>query len=310
MAQRHSWLLGGFLAAFGGVCWGASSCMAQYLFEHTPLTAEWLVSVRMVAAGALLLVMGCVTCGAKNTFLLFTSKGEWPRFLAFSLLGMLWSQYGYFGAIERSNAPTATVLQATSAVFVLVFSCAMLRRLPAKIEAAAIAACVVGAWLLCTHGDFSAMHLSAGALGFGLAAAAGGALYTVLSGPLLARHSTWSVVGGAMLLDGMVMCLLNRPWNLAVNWTVPALVNLAGVIVVGTAAAFSLYLKGASLAGPVLASMMGRTEPITSILLSAAMLGTRFEMADYVGFVLIVAAALTVSVSSARTRNAKVKTKT
>ncbi|MGM9916431.1 hypothetical protein [Anaerotignum sp.] len=42
----------------GGMCWGLSGCFGQYLFQEKGITAEWLVTVRLVFAGVLLVLLG------------------------------------------------------------------------------------------------------------------------------------------------------------------------------------------------------------------------------------------------------------
>ena len=57
--------VGTLLTIGGGVCWGFSGCMAQYLFESKAVTAIWLVPQRMVVAGLILVVLGFFVEGKK-----------------------------------------------------------------------------------------------------------------------------------------------------------------------------------------------------------------------------------------------------
>ena len=286
--ERGSRRLAGVLFTLGGgICWGISGCMGQYLFESRGVTADWLVSLRLVGAGLLLLLTGFFAEG-KNLFAIFRSRRDALSLVTFSVFGMLLCQFTYFSAVQYSNAGTATVLQTLSPVLILGVYCVRERRGPRRAEAAAIAGALLGTFLLATHGDLTGLALTPQGLGYGLGAAVGAALYTLLSSGLLARgYSTWTVVGFGMLFAGVLLSALVRPWNTRVTWDGGLLLLLGGIIMVGTALAFSLFLKGASIVGPLKASLLGSVEPVTAILVSAAVLGAKFTGWDAAGFALI-----------------------
>ena len=112
------------------------------------------------------------------------------------------------------------------------------------------------------------MSITTVALLFGLGAAAGGAAYNLLSGDLLRHYGVYAVVGYAMLLAGVAMLPFVRPWSYAVPFDPETLLATAGVVVIGTAIAFSLYLKGVSVVGPFMGSLLGMVEPITAVIVS------------------------------------------
>lgn len=93
----------------GGICWGISGCFGQFLFQNKGATAEWLVSLRLLVAGVLLLVIGYIHIGKKMNEI-FHIKEDFKQLLIFSILGMLFCQYTYFATVQYSNAGTATVL--------------------------------------------------------------------------------------------------------------------------------------------------------------------------------------------------------
>ena len=65
---------------------------------------------------------------------------------------------------------------------------------------------------------------------------------------------------------------------------------LLGVIVVlGTVLSFSLFMQGIQEVGPVRASMLAATEPLSATVFSALWLGTSFSAADLIGFAAITA---------------------
>ena len=44
-------LKGALMAAGGGVCWGISGTMGQYLFTHEAMQTTWLIPIRLSLAG-------------------------------------------------------------------------------------------------------------------------------------------------------------------------------------------------------------------------------------------------------------------
>ncbi len=279
--------VGTLLTIGGGVCWGFSGCMAQYLFESKAVTAIWLVPQRMVVAGLILVVLGFFVEG-KKMVAIFLNRADLIRLLVFSVFGMMLCQLTYFSAVQYSNAGTATVLQTLAPVFILLFYCLRYRRRPRRMELIAIAGALLGTFLLATHGQLNGLAITPQGLFFGLGAAVGAALYTLLSAVLLNKgYSTWTVVGLGMFFSGLLLAAIVRPWSMGVVWDSEMVWMFVGIVIIGTALAFSLFLAGASIVGPLKASLLGSVEPLTAILLSAAVLGASFTAWDFVGFVLI-----------------------
>ena len=76
------------ITIIGASCWGISGCFGQYLFQEKAVTAEWLVAIRLVAAGSLLLLIGFFKDG-KNNLSIFKEKRDILKLIIFSFLGML-----------------------------------------------------------------------------------------------------------------------------------------------------------------------------------------------------------------------------
>ena len=47
---------GAICAAAGGVCWGLSGTMGEFLFQHEGMDSRWLVPIRLGTAGVILLI--------------------------------------------------------------------------------------------------------------------------------------------------------------------------------------------------------------------------------------------------------------
>ena len=70
------------------------------------------------------------------------------------------------------------------------------------------------------------------------------------------------------------------------------------LVMVGTALTFSLYLKGAQMIGGSRASILSCAEPLSSALLSVALLGIAFTLPDWLGTLMIVSSVLLISLDS------------
>lgn len=287
----------------GGICWGISGCFGQYLFQEKGVTSNWLVSVRLILAGILLILIGRWRQG-KSIHQFFHDKKDLKKVLIFSVCGMMFCQYAYFSAVEFSNAGTATVLQSLAPFVILAAVCLRYARFPKGRELISVFAAVAGVFLLSTHGDIHNMMLTEKALFFGLASAVGAAAYNLLSAEMLRKYGVYAVVGYGMFFGGIVLSILVRPWRYSVIWDFGTLVALFGVIVIGTAIAFSLYLKGVSMVGPFMGSLLGMVEPVTAIIVSFLFLNTKFQWIDLLGFALILGTVLLMSLRSSNKEEA------
>ncbi len=281
----------------GGICWGLSGCFGQYLFQSKGITADWLVTMRLVIAGSILVLLGL--CIQKKALCnIWQKPRNRKRLVLFALAGVLVSQFTYFSAVQYSNAGTATVLQSLSSVMILVIVCLREKRLPRRLETGAMICALLGVFLLSTHGDIHSMTLTQMALIFGLASAVGAVAYTVLSGNLLREYGVYAVVGFAMLVAGAVMVVFVRPWRFVIAWDMQLVLALGGVAILGTAVAYSLFLKGVSIIGPFMGSLLGTVEPITAVILSLVFLKEPFAWMDMIGFALILGTVCVLSLKS------------
>lgn len=288
--------LGTIMALTGGTCWGFSGCCGQFLFEQKGVQAPWLVAVRLFFAGILLIAAGVMFNGRKNLSI-FKRKQDTIHLLAFALFGITFCQFTYFMAIQASNAGTATVLQYLSPVLILFVVCIRGRRVPKGLEMAAIVLSLLGTFIIGTHGDIHSFHITGEALFWGLLAAVSAMIYTMIPGGMILKYDIYQVLGFGMLIGGIAMSLVVRPWTYDIMWDTGTTGALIGVIVVGTALAFGLYLQGVSLIGPLKGSIMGSVEPISAVIISVLWLKTSFAAADFIGFALILGAVFVLTFS-------------
>lgn len=294
MAQERFWR-GIVCALVGAGLWGFSGACAQFLLSNYDITPSFVTAVRMLGAGCLFLVVLALR-QRKRLVAMFSDCRTLARLVIFGAGGLYLCQITYAIVIDYTNAGTATVLQCTGIVFVMLFTCFAAKKLPRTKEFVGLVAAMVATWLIATQGDPSTLSLPLPGLLWGIANGLSVAFYIVYPKQLFAQWGSFAVTGLGMLVGGVAAAFVWLAGGVASGaglelptLDVVGLVVLGLIIVVGTFAAFALYLHGVSIVGSVKGSLLGATEPASATTFSALWLGTAFSGADWVGFVLMIA---------------------
>ena len=275
---------GAALTLLGGILWGFSGTCGQFLLQRRGLTSEFIVPIRLMSAGLILLVICLLRTGRHALDVVRKSPGE---ILVFGILGMSMCQYTYFSAIGASNAGTATVLQYTGPVLILIWTSLRSRRMPRRTELLAIALALLGTWLLATHGKPGSMVLSGEALFWGGLSAVALAVYTVQPGRMLERYGAPAVTAWGMIIGGVMLMAAFRPWTMRVTIDGAALLAMAAIVLLGSVAAFTAYLEGVRCVGAKKGSLYASIEPVSAAVFSELGMGARFGAMDLLGFACI-----------------------
>ena len=292
--ERREALRGTALTLLGGVFWGLAGVFGQYLFVNKEMSAKWLVSVRLVLAG-LLLLSTVFAKQKKEAFAIWKNKKDAFRLVMFGLLGMAFCQLTYYMAVEQSNAGTATVLQYTAPVMIMVYLSVKNKKLPTAVETTALVLALGGTFLLATHGNITSLTMSKQALLLGLASAVAMVLYNLLPGELMNKYGTFAVIGWGMLVGGVFLCAIIQPWHVEGIWDWQTVGCMATVIIVGTVLSFGTYMEGVRLIGAARASLFASVEPLTATLATVLFMNVAFVKMDVAGFVCIIGAVILLS---------------
>lgn len=271
----------------GGILWGASGTAAQAILGQYHVPSLWLTGVRLFFAGLLLLIWYAASNG-NAVWAIWRQPKMIGVLILFSFLGMVPSQLTYFLAIYHGNAPTATVLQFLSPLFIIVYLAFVHRQWPRRIDILSICIALFGTYLLVTNGQLTRLALSPLALFWGLLAGASSAAYTLLPRQLLAQFDARLVVGWAMLVGslpfGPTLVMTRLP---QVNGTVIG--GIAFIVIGGTMLAYLLYLKSLESLEPETTGMLSAFEPLTATLLAVVVLGTPITHFEVIGGLCIIA---------------------
>ena len=278
---------GVLMAVIGSIFWGGSGVAAQFILQEKGMTADYLTAVRTIVAGILLLSIDAFI-NKNNIFAIWKDKESRHRLLAFGVLGMMSVQYTYFVAIECSNAPTATIIQYLMPILILAWFSITERKLPSLSQVICAIMAIFGTALLVTHGSLTALAISDRALFWGILSAFAAAFYTVQPRWLLMRWPSPQVIGWAMLIGGAALSLIYPPLSYPGIVDIPALLSLAYICVLGTAASFWLYVTSTKYILAQEASILNATEPLASIVFSIILLDVMFELPEIIGSLLII----------------------
>jgi drug/metabolite transporter (DMT)-like permease len=279
----------GFLLAItAALFWGISGVCAQFVFQEKKITIDWLVAVRLLGAGAALLLYSASRPGS-TIWHIWRTRRSTLDLLVFALFGMLAVQYTYFAAIRHSNAATGTVLQYLGPVFIALYFSVIHKRLPSRREGMAIFLACLGTLLLVTHGDLTSMQISALALAWGVGSAVALAFYTIYPVRLLRENDAADVVGWSMVLGGIGLGSLNEPWHVPGVWDLQTVSATGFIVVFGTLLSFYAYLAAVKRIGPQKTSLLACVEPLAATVVGVLWLDIPFALADWIGSLCILA---------------------
>ena len=292
--QRREQLRGIALTIIGGIFWGLAGVCGQYLFEERGLTAKWLVSVRLVLAG-LILLLTVWAKQKKQMFEIWREKRDVFQLIMFGIFGMAFCHLRYYVAVETSNAGTATVLQYTAPIIIMLYVSVLNKKVPQRIEMLALVLAAGGTFLLATHGNITNLAISTETLVWGLASAVAMALYNLIPGELMKKFGTFNVIGWGMLIGGIFLCVFIKPWHVIGVWDIYTVLATAAVILVGTILSFTTYMEGVRLIGASKASLFASVEPVTATFMTVVFMGAAFQFVDFIGLADILGAVLMLS---------------
>ena len=292
----------GMLSTFvGGTLWGVNGVMGNYLFLNKNVTTPWLIPYRLILAGFLLLSYLYYKKGSKIFDILKNPK-DLVQIVLFGFIGMLGTQYTYFSAIQFSNAAIATVLTYFGPTLVLIYMCLREKRKPLKYEIVSICLSSFGVFLLATHGDITSLQISFKALVWGILSALSVVFYTVQPESLLKKYGASIVVAWGMMIGGIFIAFVAKPWNISVTFDFITFLVLMLIIVFGTIIAFILYLTGVNIIGPTKASIIACIEPVAATICAILFLGVTFDFLDVIGFICIISTIFIVAYFDKKTK--------
>lgn len=286
-------LKGTLFTVIAGIAWGLSGTSGQYLMVHG-ISALVLTNIRLIVAGLLLVLLSYIK--SKEQFLAFLKdKSSLFSLLLFSLFGLFLNQLAYLTAIHETNAGTATVLQYVCPVGILAYTCIKDKVAPTIAEILSMILAIGGTFLIATHGQMDQLSMTPAGLFWGLFSALTYALYIILPIKLIQKWGSILVIGVGMTISGFVAVPFTGIIGASLPMSFDIFLAFAGIILIGTVFAYTAFLKGASLVGPVKSSLLASIEPISAVFFAFMIMGDIFYPVDFLGMAMILLAVTIIS---------------
>ena len=284
---------GTLFTVIAGIAWGLSGTSGQYLMAHG-ISALVLTNIRLIVAGLLLVLLSYIK--SKEQFLAFLrDKSSLFSLLLFSLFGLFLNQLAYLSAIQETNAGTATVLQYVCPVGILAFTCIKDKVAPTIAEIISMILAIGGTFLIATHGQLDQLSMTPAGLFWGLFSALTYALYIILPIKLIQKWGSILVIGVGMTISGFVAVPFTGIIGASLPMSFDIFLAFAGIILIGTVFAYTAFLKGASMVGPVKSSLLASIEPISAVFFAFMIMGDIFYPIDFLGMAMILLAVTIIS---------------
>ena len=284
---------GTLFTVIAGIAWGLSGTSGQYLMAHG-ISALVLTNIRLIVAGLLLVLLSYIK--SKEQFLAFLrDKSSLFSLLLFSLFGLFLNQLAYLSAIQETNAGTATVLQYVCPVGILAYTCIKDKVAPTIAEILSMILAIGGTFLIATHGQLDQLSMTPAGLFWGLFSALTYALYIILPIKLIQKWGSILVIGIGMTISGFVAVPFTGIIGASLPMSFDVFLAFAGIILIGTVFAYTAFLKGASMVGPVKSSLLASIEPISAVFFAFMIMGDIFYPVDFLGMAMILLAVTIIS---------------
>ena len=284
---------GTLFTVIAGIAWGLSGTSGQYLMAHG-ISALVLTNIRLIVAGLLLVLLSYIK--SKEQFLAFLKdKSSLFSLLLFALFGLFLNQLAYLSAIQETNAGTATVLQYVCPVGILAYTCIKDKVAPNIAEILSMFLAIGGTFLIATHGQMDQLSMTPAGLFWGLFSALTYALYIILPIKLIQKWGSILVIGVGMTISGFVAVPFTGIIGASIPMSFDIFLAFAGIILIGTVFAYTAFLKGASMVGPVKSSLLASIEPISAVFFAFMIMGDIFYPIDFIGMAMILLAVTIIS---------------
>ncbi|HFH9915738.1 TPA: DMT family transporter [Streptococcus suis] len=284
---------GTLITLIAGIAWGLSGVSGQYLIGRG-MSVQLITSMRLMVSGLVLLGL-CAVTARRNLLALLKNGRALLVVCFFALFGLALNQLAYLQAIAYTNAATATVLQYLCPILVLAYTCLKDRQRPTGVEVISIVLAIVGTFFIATHGQLTELAITPLGLAWGLFSALTYALYIILPAQVIDQYGSLSVIGLGMLMGGLMVTFGLQTWQEPLQLDSGSIFGLVGIVGVGTIFAYTVFLKGVTMVGPVNASLLASIEPVASIIFAVWLVNEVFTSMDLVGMVCILLAVLLIS---------------
>ena len=282
------------LVGASGICWASSGVAAQDFFNHSPKNPFELTNLRMCGASLLMLAM-LFFSGKLNLPLARMNRKPklWLYLLIYGIIGIVMVQFTYFQAISEGGAAATTVILSATPAMVVIWESFWNKKLPSKIEIAAVIFAIVGVFLLVTGGDPTKILVPLSCVFWSLTSGASFAFSMIFGKVLFAEkiNPAFMTTFG-MLIGGILTFFMIDDFDLTPFFESEVIFNVAWIVILGTAIAFFIFNAGLKYLTPEESALTELTEPVAAVVISYFIFGAAFDLVEYCGMILVLMAIL------------------
>ncbi|MFC5713632.1 DMT family transporter [Thalassorhabdus alkalitolerans] len=277
------------LVIIGATLWGLGGTVSQKLFQQYSVDVNWLVAIRLLIAGLLLLTVQYLLKDRAQIIGVWKKRRTAFPLIIFGLLGMLAVQYTYMASIHHGNAAVATLLQYLAPIMIIFYLLLRRQMILTRKDILTVSLALGGCFLLLTNGSISQLAVPPLAIIWGVLSGVALAFYTLYAVPLLKQFDSLVIVGWAMFIGGLALSTFHPPWQMGdVSLTLEGYIYLGFVILFGTMIAFWFYIESLQSLLPKETSLLGSLEPLAAVLATVFWLQEPFGLFQWIGTACII----------------------
>ncbi|WP_223587668.1 DMT family transporter [Neobacillus bataviensis] len=280
---------GMFLVITGAVFWGIGGTVAKKLFQQYQIDVDWLVTIRLLIAGCLLLTVQYFIKDRSQILGVWKNRRIAIHLIIFGLVGMLSVQYTYMASIKHGNAAVATLLQYLAPVMIILYLIFRKQTVLTRRDLLTVTLALVGCFFLLTNGSISQLSVPTLAIVWGVLSGIALTFYTLYAVPLLKQYDSLVIVGWAMIIGGFALSFIHPSWQMDFSsLPLKAYWYLTFIIVFGTMIAFWFFIESLQSLEPKESSLLGSIEPLAAVLTTVFWLKEPFSSFQWVGTACII----------------------
>lgn len=271
--------------------WGGTFVAGRFLAGS--LSPMFAASLRFLLASAALLGFLWVA----RMPLARPTRRQWLQLTLLGLFGIFFYNLCFFYGLQYINASRASLIVALNPALIGLASWLLFKERLGRLKVLGIATCIAGASLVIVSRNPQLLAATADAwigdlLIFGCVVAWG--VYSLCSrdlnqtlGPV--QTVTYSILLGTVMLWALAAVRGELSWTVLCNLGTPHWLSLIYLGVFGSALAYIGYYRGIRQIGATRSGVFIALNPLTAVILGAALLGEQLSPAMCVGGVLILA---------------------
>ncbi|MCF3943922.1 EamA family transporter [Oceanobacillus alkalisoli] len=288
--DRQNRKLGFLLVIIGATLWGVGGTVSQKLFQDFQIEVDWLVTVRLLISGVLLLTIQYLSRDKKQVFDVWKNKRNTFQLLIFGLFGMLAVQYTFMASINHGNAAVATLLQYQAPIMIIAYLLIQRQMRLRRMDLITVFLSLSGCFLLLTNGSLSGLSVPAPAVIWGILSGVALAFYTLYAASLLAYFDSLVIVGWAMVIGGVTLSFIHPPWQMDfASLPLEGYLYLLFIVIFGTMIAFWFFIESLNSLSPKETSLVGSLEPLAAVLTTVFWLKEPFGSFQWLGTACVIA---------------------